>query len=102
MSLEKLIELVAGWLKLDKDDLLSGRRKKEVGAGRALISHIGSQKLGYRFTELGRALNIHPVNAARNADKGKRLFPHFKSLWERAIPLSAPSTRQSEAGEDNT
>lgn len=91
MSLEKLIELVTGWLKLDKEDLLSGRRKKEVGAGRALISYIGSQKLGFRFTELGLALNIHPVNAARNADKGKNLFPHFKNLWEKKPYPSPPA-----------
>ncbi len=81
MSLEDLVEVVSGWLDLDKGDLLAGRRKKKIGTGRALIAYIGHRELGYRFTELSQALNIHPVNAARNSDKGKALFNDFKSHW---------------------
>jgi REP element-mobilizing transposase RayT len=89
MSLEELIDLVAGWLKVEREELLSGRRRKGIGAGRALISHIGSQKLGYRFTELGQALNIHAVNAARNADRGRALFGKYQNQWQKAVTSSA-------------
>ncbi len=93
MVLEDLIEIVAGWLALDKEDLLSGRRKKDVGSGRALISYIGSHELGYRFTELGQALNIHPVSAARNSDKGKKIFMNFKNRWERLSQSTGPKPK---------
>lgn len=95
MVLEDLIELVTGWLALDKEDLLSGRRKKEVGSGRALISYIGSHELGYRFTELGQALNIHPVSAARNSDKGKKLFNQYKNRWRKSSCSGGPRPKQN-------
>ena len=95
MVLEDLIEIVAGWLALDKEDLLSRRRKKDVGSGRALISYIGSHELGYRFTELGQALNIHPVSAARNSDKGKKLFNHFKKQWRKSSRPRVPRPKQN-------
>jgi hypothetical protein len=35
------------------------------------------QEMGYRFTEVGQALNIHPVNIARSLEKGEKLFDQY-------------------------
>ena len=65
-----------------KEDLLTGRRKREVSSARALVSYLAVQEMGYRFTEVGQALNIHPVNIARSLEKGEKLFDKFREKWD--------------------
>jgi hypothetical protein len=41
---------------------------------RALVSYLAVNKMGYRFSEVGEALNVHPVTVARGLEKGKEVF----------------------------
>ena len=85
IPLPDLIGRVSKCLKIETEDLLGGRRKREVCEARALVSYLATQKMGYRFSEVGEALNIHPVNAARSLEKGKKLFVSDKRLLDKLM-----------------
>jgi hypothetical protein len=38
--------------------------------------------MGYRFSEVAEALNIHPVNAARSLEKGKRVWDTYGGICD--------------------
>jgi len=57
-----------------------GRRKREVSSARALVSYLAVKEMGYRFTEVGQVLNIHPVNVARSLEKGERVFHEYRGF----------------------
>jgi chromosomal replication initiation ATPase DnaA len=72
IPLLELIGKVKTFLGMQGEDLLTGRRKREVSSARVLVSYLAVQEMGYRFTEVGQALNIHPVNIARSLEKGEK------------------------------
>ncbi len=82
IPLLELIGKVKTFLGMQGEDLLTGRRKREVSSARALVSYLAVQEMGYRFTEVGQALNIHPVNIARSLEKGEKLFDKFREKWD--------------------
>jgi len=74
IPLPELIEKVKIFLGVQGEDLLMGRRNREVSSARALVSYLAVKEMGYRMTEVGQVLNIHPVNVARSLEKGERVF----------------------------
>jgi len=46
-----------------------------------LISYLAVKEMGYRLTEIGQALNIHPVNIARSLEKGEKVFDQYREKW---------------------
>lgn len=74
MSLPELVEMVSETFKVDVEDLYLGRRKREVSSARALVSYLAVHKMGYRFSEVGEALRVHPVSVARSLEKGKEIY----------------------------
>jgi len=82
IPLLELIGKVKTFLGMQGEDLLTERRKREVSSARALVSYLAVQEMGYRFTEVGQALNIHPVNIARSLEKGEKLFYKFREKWD--------------------
>jgi len=81
IPLSELIGQVTGFLGMEGEGLLTGRRKREVSSARALISYLAVKEMGYRFTEIGQALNIHPVNIARSLEKGEKVFDQYREKW---------------------
>lgn len=86
VPLPDLIGKVLAYLRIEKEDLLSGRRKREVSSARALICYLATRKMGYRFSEVAEALNIHPVNAARSLEKGKRALDTYTGILDSLLP----------------
>ena len=74
IPLSKLVGQVTESFKVDLEDLVLGRRKREVSSARALVSYVAVHKMGYRFTEVGEVLKVHPVTVARSLEKGKQVF----------------------------
>jgi putative transposase len=74
IPLSELAGKVSEWFKVDLEDLFLGRRKREVSSARALVSYLAINKMGYRFSEVGEALKVHPVTVARSLEKGKEVF----------------------------
>ena len=83
IPLPDLIGRISDRLGMEEDDLLLGRRKKEICQARALICYLATRKMGYRFSEVGEALRIHPVNVARSLERGKEAFESQKlRIWK--------------------
>jgi chromosomal replication initiation ATPase DnaA len=73
MPLPDLITRVSEWCKVEVEDLFLGRRTREVSGARAIISYLAVQKMGYRFSEVGESLKVHPASVARSLEKGKEI-----------------------------
>lgn len=78
----ELAERVLGRLKVEPDDLFSGRRKGEVSRARALVSYLAVHEMGYHFAEVGEALRVHPVTVARCLERGKEVFSRHGDVLE--------------------
>ena len=74
VPLSELVGRVSEWFKVDLEDLFLGRRKREVSSARALVSYLAVHEMGYRFSEVGEALKVHPVSVARSLEKGREVF----------------------------
>jgi len=74
MPLPELVGKVSESFKVDAEDLYRGKRKREVSRARALVSYLAVHKMGYRFSEVGEVLKVHPVNVARSLDKGEEVY----------------------------
>jgi REP element-mobilizing transposase RayT len=82
IPLPELVGKVSEWFKVELEDLFLGRRKKEVSSARALVSYLAVNKMGYRFSEVGEVLKVHPVSVARCLEKGREVFEHHQDLLE--------------------
>ncbi len=80
MPLPDLITRVSEWCKVESEDLFLGRRTREVSGARAVISYLAVEKMGYRFSEVGESLKVHPANVARSQEKGKKIFETNEGL----------------------
>ena len=84
MTLSEIIERVTKLLEMEKEELLTISKKKEVTSARAMVSYLAAMENGYRYSEIGRALNVHPVTVARSLENGKKVFDKHKELWHKA------------------
>ena len=81
IPLPALVEKVSEWFKVESEDLFLGRRKREVSSARALVSYLAVNKMGYRFSEVGKALKLHPVTVARSLEKGREVFKSYQEQY---------------------
>ena len=73
VSLSELVEKVSTYLDADKDEVLSGNRRQKNCHARDLVSFLAVKDMGYKFSDVAKSLNVHPVTAARCAERGKEL-----------------------------
>ena len=89
IPLSELIGKVSEWFKVETEDLFLGRRKREVSSARALVSYLAVNKMGYRFSEVGEALKVHPVSVARSLEKGKEVLKNYQEQYVSIVPTSS-------------
>ena len=82
VPLFELVDKISGFLETEKDEVMSGNRKQKNCYARDLISFIAVQNMGYKFHDIARVLNIHPVTAGRCAEKGKKLVDNYEGIWD--------------------
>jgi len=82
IPLPELISRISNHLETDEDEVLCGNRKERNCEARALISFLGSKKMGYKFNDIAETLGIHPVTAGRCAEKGKKLVDNDDRIWD--------------------
>ena len=82
LSLPELVERISNFLATEREEILSGNRKQKNCYARDLISFIAAQRMGYKFHDIARVLNIHPVSAGRCAEKGKKLVDNYEEIWK--------------------
>ena len=73
ISLSELLERISVFLGIEKEELLSGNRKQRISHARDLVSFLAVKDMGYKFSDVAKSLNVHPVTAARCAERGKGL-----------------------------
>jgi len=73
ISLSELLERISVFLGIEKKELLSGNRKQRISHARDLVSFLAVKDMGYKFSVVAKSLNVHPVTAARCAERGKGL-----------------------------
>lgn len=52
-----------------------------MNARKAIIAILQAPKPCGGVTEIGQALNIHPVNIARSLEKGEKVFDKYREKW---------------------
>jgi hypothetical protein len=82
VPLFELVDKISSFLETEKDEVMSGNRKQKNCYARDLISFIAVQNMGYKFHDIARVLNIHPVTAGRCAEKGKKLVDNYEGIWD--------------------
>jgi putative transposase len=91
IPLPDLITKVSEWCKVEMEDLFLGRRTQEVSGARAVISYLAVDKMGYRFSEVGETLKVHPASVARSLEKGKKICdgnPEMPPMSSMALELN--------------
>ena len=81
IPLPELISRISNHLETDEDEVLCGNRKERNCEARALISFLGTKKMGYKFNDIAETLGIHPVTAGRCAEKGEKLIENYEGIW---------------------
>jgi hypothetical protein len=82
VSMSELVEKVSTYLDADKDEVLSGNRRRKNCHARGLISFVAAKSMGYKFNDIAEILCIHPVTAGRCAEKGKKLIDNYEGIWD--------------------
>ena len=80
ISLTHLIERVASHLDLNREQIISASRKKEITEARALVCHFAINNLSYSASEVARSLAISRVNAGRCAERGIKILDFYGDL----------------------
>lgn len=72
-SLPALIDKVAYYYKIDPANLKSASKERSVTEARRVLCYIAVRKLGYKCTEVSRALGISAVTVSKSVSLGKEL-----------------------------
>lgn len=80
LSLEELMCVVAKATEVSVEELLSPSRKRSVAHARAIVTYAAIQNLGYRGTEIAKALSLSPPSVSQNIDKGKAFLDRNEEL----------------------
>jgi len=87
ISLEELISIVAKATGVSVEELLSPSRKRRVARARAIVTYAASRNLGYRGTEIAKALSLSPPTVSQNIDKG-RIFLDRNQKLKLDLPIT--------------
>jgi len=60
LSLEKVIDAVAGYFEIKKDEIKSQSRRRAVALARAVISIVAIEKMGFSGADVARTLHLTP------------------------------------------
>ena len=60
LSLEKIIDAVAGYFEITSDEIKSQSRRRAVARSRAVISIVAIEQMGFSGADVARVLNITP------------------------------------------
>jgi len=82
ISLLELIKRISAFLGIEKEELLSGNRKQKISHARDLISFLAVKDMGYKFSDVARSLNVHPVSVARCSERGKKVIDKYEGIWD--------------------
>ena len=80
MSLKELMAIVAKAMGVSVEEIVSPSRKRKIAHARAVVTYAAIRNLGYRGTEIAKALSLSPPTISRNIDKGKSFLATNEEL----------------------
>ena len=85
ITLEELIRLVSDFLGIEESEVLSKTRRRIIGKARALIAYFSICEMGYKGTEVGRALRIKGPSVSQCIERGKVLVGNEPEMVQKLI-----------------
>jgi REP element-mobilizing transposase RayT len=73
ISLQSLVEKVAHYYKIEAEDLKSASKKRNVTRARRVLCYVAVRKLGYKCTDVSRAVGISAATASKSVSLGSNL-----------------------------
>ena len=73
VSLEGLVKKVAHHFDIDPGNLKSASKERPVTEARRVLCYIAARKMGYKCTEVSKALDISAVTVIKAASLGSKL-----------------------------
>jgi hypothetical protein len=73
ISLEALVEKVAHYYKIEPEDLKSASKERIVTKARRVLCYVAVRKLGYKCTDVSKAVGISAVTASKAVSLGSKL-----------------------------
>ena len=73
VTLEKLLEQVADYFKIDADDFKSASKERTVTRARRVFCYLGVRKLGYKGIEVAKALGISGATVSKAVTAGCKI-----------------------------
>ena len=71
MSLDNLMMIVAKAMGVSVEEIVSSSRKRKIARARSVVTYAAIRNLGYRGTDIAKALSLSPPTVSQNIDKGK-------------------------------
>ena len=85
ISLQDLVSKVCSRFEITFDELISGRRKRNLSQARAVLCYLAVDKLGYTGEKLARTLGISERGVSDCRDRGKKIFDNLETISEYLI-----------------
>ena len=73
ISLQVLIEQVAHYYKIEPENLKSASKERRIAEARRALCYMAVRKLGYRCSDVSRAMGISAVTVSKAVSLGSRL-----------------------------
>ena len=73
ISLQTLVEKVAHYYKIEPEDLKSASKGRIVTKARRALCYLAVRKLGYKCTDVSKAVGISAVTASKSVSLGRKL-----------------------------
>jgi chromosomal replication initiation ATPase DnaA len=73
ISLQALIEKVAKYFKIDSESLKSASKERPVTVARRVLCYIAVRKLGYKCSDVSKAVGISAVTVSKAVSLGSKL-----------------------------
>ncbi len=73
ISLQGLMDQVARYFKIEAANLKSSSKERRVTEARRILCYIAVRKLGYKCTDVSKAMGISAVTASKAANLGSKL-----------------------------
>ena len=73
IGLQGLIDKVARYYKIEAEDLKSSSKERRVTEARRILCYIAVRKLGYKCSDVSKAMGISAVTVSKTVNFGSKL-----------------------------
>ncbi len=86
ISLAALVDKVAQYYKIEPEDLKSASKERLVTNARRALCYLAVRKLGYKCTDVSKALDVKSVTVSKAVSLGSKL-PEIKKIQKKILGI---------------